>query len=122
MNGDLNDDFYPQELEILLAAVVTEILKHENPDRFLDWCREHLHKYYPNVSPDYFSTQQDHAKAVTSLGRVIWNAMPLPGNNFRPMPLPEPGRNSPCFCNSGMKYKNCCAREPSMPAFDSYFL
>lgn len=60
MNSKLNDDFYPQKLEILLAAAVTEILEHETPDRFLGWCREHLHKYYPSASPDHFATPQDH--------------------------------------------------------------
>lgn len=122
MNSKLNDDFYAQKLEILLAAAVTEILEHETPDRFLGWCREHLHKYYPSASPDHFATPQDHAAAVISLGRGIWNATPLPGNNFRPMPLPEPGRNNLCFCDSTKKYKHCCARQPSMPAFDSHLL
>ena len=122
MNGKLNDDFHPQELEVLLAAAVNEILKHETPDRFLDWCRDHLHKYYPGVSPEQFATPQDHAAAVIGLGRGIWNAMPLPRNNFRPMPLPEPGRNNHCYCHSGKKYKHCCARKPPLPAFDNHLL
>lgn len=24
---------------------------------------------------------------------------------------PEPGRNSPCYCKSGLKYKMCCGRQ-----------
>lgn len=40
----------------------------------------------------------------------IWNATPLPSNHYRPQPLPLPKRNDPCFCGSGRKYKQCCAR------------
>ena len=40
----------------------------------------------------------------------IWNGTPLPSNNYRPQPLPLPKRNDPCFCGSGRKYKQCCAR------------
>ena len=122
MNDNLNSEFYPQELENLFTAAVTEILKHEDPARFMDWCREHLHEFYSGASPGQFADEQDHARVVSALGRAIWNGMPLPGNNFRPTPLPEPGRNSPCFCNSGIKFKLCCARVPSLPDFDSHFL
>lgn len=31
----------------------------------------------------------------------------------RPANMPKPGRNDPCPCGSGIKYKKCCA-----PAFD----
>lgn len=122
MNNMLNDDLYPQELESLFVAAVTEILKHEDPDRFLDWCRKNLHKIYFSASPNQFADAQDQARVVAAMGRGIWDAMPLPGNNFRPKPLPEPGRNKPCFCGSGKKYKHCCARVSSLPAFDSHFL
>lgn len=50
-----------------------------------------------------------------NLGRAIWNATPLPTNDWRPRPLPAPGRNDPCPCGSGAKFKQCCANLPTIP-------
>ena len=44
--------------------------------------------------------------------------MPLPGNGFKPRPVAAPGRNDPCPCGSGAKYKTCCAQLPQFDAFD----
>jgi len=56
---------------------------------------------------------------AAQLGRSIWGATPAPHNDFRPQPLPKPGRNAPCPCGSGEKYKHCCARLPALPAMNS---
>jgi len=122
MNGNPHNDPFPLNLESLLKDVVNQVLEHEDPDRCLDWLREHLHEYYFSTGPEQFADPQDFSRMVTGLGRAIWNAIPLPGNNFRPRPLPEPGRNHPCPCGSGRKYKLCCARGPALPDFDSQFL
>ena len=42
----------------------------------------------------------------------------LPGEDETPLPAPvepihstdKPGRNAPCTCGSGKKYKQCCGR------------
>ncbi|MEC7724691.1 MAG: preprotein translocase subunit SecA [Planctomycetota bacterium] len=39
--------------------------------------------------------------------------LPKPPAPGRPAGMPKPGRNDPCPCGSGLKYKKCCA-----PAFD----
>ena len=35
-----------------------------------------------------------------------------PGDNPAPIPWP-PGRNEPCWCGSGRKYKKCCGAPSS---------
>lgn len=49
------------------------------------------------------------------MGRAMWNATPQPTHGFRLIKLPEPGRNDPCFCGSGRKFKHCCAGAPEFP-------
>lgn len=60
----------------------------------------------------YLNTDnEDELRCLARLFAIqIWNATPLPSNNYRPQPLPVPKRNDPCFCGSGRKYKQCCAR------------
>jgi len=50
------------------------------------------------------------AQAAWPLAISIWNAMPLPCNNYQPSPIAKPRRNEPCRCGSGRKFKQCCAR------------
>ena len=100
------------ELFDLIDAAVREILRHEDPERFLDWIRANARKLLP---ASIKHSDDGGAAASIALGRGIWNATPLPGNHFRPKPIPEPGRNDPCPCGSGRKYKQCCAR---LPQFD----
>lgn len=102
------------DLERFMRDSVTEILGHEDPSRFMDWARREI--------PDYLGRNPQIARMdtralgqlATVLARTIWNSTPLPGNDFRPRPLPAPGRNDRCDCGSGKKYKQCCAMVPSM--------
>jgi tetratricopeptide (TPR) repeat protein len=44
-------------------------------------------------------------------GMALWVAdhLPLPAQRFAARKLARPGRNEPCLCGSGLKYKHCCA-------------
>lgn len=112
---DLNEDEANALLENFISTCVTMLLREEDPEKFLTWMREHA----PSVFPEFFGQIIDPAmrpSAAYSFGRIIWNATPLPGNLFKPRPLPKPERNAPCACGSGMKYKHCCG-QADMPAF-----
>lgn len=107
MQKDSSDDT-PLDFQSLLQAAVSEALAHEDPERFMNWLREHIRDHETESSDGAWLD----APFVAVLGRSIWNALPLPGNGFKSRPLPEPGRNDPCFCGSGDKYKRCCAGTP----------
>ncbi len=93
--------------EDLLDYGVKRILDDEDPDAFLAWMQNVVPLILPElVQP--FAEAQVQQNFLLMLGRAIWNATPLPSNHFRPRPLPVPGRNDPCFCGSGRKYKQCC--------------
>ena len=47
-----------------------------------------------------------------SFGRRIWQARDLVINKGRPIPV---GRNDPCRCGRGGKYKHCCLRDDPVP-------
>ncbi|MCK0745696.1 SEC-C metal-binding domain-containing protein [Chromohalobacter nigrandesensis] len=43
-----------------------------------------------------------------ALAPLLWNETPLVRLDFDPEPLARPGRNEPCWCDSGRKTKECC--------------
>jgi tetratricopeptide (TPR) repeat protein len=105
----------PVDLERLLPAAVATAMRAAHFTAFQGWLRESLGRFAPKRS----QIHQDPALAgafALSFARAIWNALPLTATGSAPAPVVEPGRNEPCPCGSGQKYKRCCAQVPGMPA------
>ena len=98
----------PIDLERLTQDAVAEALNHEDPGKLLEWLRAAITDY---VSGDLVLPTDEpgpgRAMALV-MGYALWNALPLPGNDFKPQPLPKPKVNEPCPCGSGRKFKQCC--------------
>ncbi len=108
MDEEQIDEAQYEELSSFLQRAVSEALRMEDGEAFQAWMREEA----PRLLPDLFSRfPDDQARRSFTLefGRSLWNSIPLPGNGFRPRPIPQPERNDPCPCGSGRKYKKCCA-------------
>jgi len=118
MTPDDPSDHSPLDFERLLDDGVDRILEDEDPDRFLDWIRSAMGNYLVEPDSNDLASPDALGRVATLIGRSIWNATPLPGNNLRPRPIAEPGRNDPCICGSGRKYKRCCATEPQFPPIE----
>src|SRR5690554_7384927 len=43
-----------------------------------------------------------------ALAPELWSQTPLERLDFAAEPLARPGRNEPCWCDSGRKTKQCC--------------
>jgi len=98
------DDSFPLDLERLLPAAVTQILA---------WLYQHFDSFIRPANRELMDAGGWRSLA-TVFGIAMWNATPLPGNRFAPKPLPHPGRNDPCPCGSGRKFKRCCANAPGL--------
>jgi len=102
----------------LLDDSVSQILVNEDAEKYVQWVmHEIIHRI--EQRPGLFDSTDEAISLATNFGRSIWNAFPLPGNGFRPRPLPMPGRNDSCPCGSGRKFKRCCGHGPAPPGLDS---
>ncbi len=104
------------DLPALLADAAVAAMTLQQAGPFLDWLRTNLAQY---ATPGSQLERDDELRGAfaTALGRPLWNAMPLPRRGFLTEPIAEPGRNQPCPCGSGRKFKHCCARAPSLGPF-----
>lgn len=95
-------------LGFALGLATRVALGHAEAGPFLDWMREHGLKFFIEAEflPDL--PREDWPAVGTLLGRALWNHLPRPELGFKPAKLPEPGRNDPCPCGSGRKFKQCC--------------
>ncbi len=118
MTEETFDDETLSELETFFREAIGRILEREESGPFFAWVREEAAARMPRL----FGQLPDEAarrSSASEFGRTLWNSVPLPGNGFRPRPVPNPERNDPCPCGSGLKYKKCCASWGSdLPSFD----
>lgn len=118
MTGRMSRDEQIIDAEALLGDAVTVAMATQQSGPFLAWLSENLPDYLPPGSP--LERDPDLRRAFAfAFGRKIWNAMPLPRRGFLAEPIGEPGRNDPCPCGSGRKFKHCCARAPSLGAIEA---
>ena len=102
-----------EQFATILDDAVAEILSHEDSEQFLGWMRAQAHRYFGHLP---FVDAGGPPAMAAALGRAIWNSTPLPGNHFSPRRIDPPGRNDPCPCGSGRKFKQCCAGSPEFTA------
>ncbi|MFH1912961.1 MAG: SEC-C domain-containing protein [Pseudomonadota bacterium] len=114
MSHEFQDDMGMDILRLIEDAVGV-ILEHEDIGIFREWLLGHIRDYVTSGSSLSEMTSGEAEMMACGLVRDIWNAVPLPGNGFRPSLIPKPSRNEPCYCGSGKKFKQCCARLPETP-------
>lgn len=98
-----DDDF-----QFAVSTVVRIALMHDDAARFLAWMREHGARLFLGVMGQQDMPSEMQGPFASMLGMELWNHLPRPDNDFKPRKLREPGRNDPCICGSGLKYKQCC--------------
>src|SRR5690554_3583687 len=108
------------ELDFLLSVAGRQLAQSISAEDFLSW----IAQYGPDLAPQMNARVSPQSEADASffrlLGIEIYNLTPLPANNYKPSPIPKPGRNDPCLCGSGRKYKQCCQHQPAPPPLGNY--
>ena len=99
-------NFSENEFERLIDFAVQDVIEHEDFAHLSTGIKRFFTQSHnmPNTLIDM--SDSDSLASVIAL--TLWNAMPLPSNNYRPAPIDIPGRNQKCFCDSGKKAKHCC--------------
>lgn len=81
------------------SGALSAIRQQEHYPDFMTWVRD--------KGADAFNGNVATAQA---LAPILWSQTPLERLGFTCEPLATPGRNEPCWCDSGRKYKQCCYR------------
>ena len=100
----------------LIGQATAEAMRLEDFEALREWLREEAPKALPALAAEA-NSERGRKAGINAIATSIWNAAPLPSNGYLPRPLPAPGRNEPCPCGSGDKFKRCCGQVA--PAFPS---
>ncbi|AFL75302.1 tetratricopeptide repeat protein [Thiocystis violascens] len=106
-----------EHFELVIVHSVRQILTTPDADRFLAWARETIPSLL-GLSDTYLGKLESQ-RLATLLGTVIWNATPLPTNDFLPQPIAPLPPEAPCACGSGLRHRDCCGDLDEMPELSS---
>ncbi len=112
-------------IEQLMRHSVRWLLQDPDPQRFIEHLAQHGAKTFGGLFeavPGQSAAEAALRKAqfMRSFAWSIASMVPLPQQGYAPRRLPLPGRNQPCICGSGRKFKHCCARLfEAVPSFES---
>lgn len=120
MRPQAGAESHHEELSGLFGMCGKVLAKSGDPRAFLDWIAEHGPGFAPQLARGVDQRAGPLEHAFRAIGVAIFGAMPLPEAGFRPRRLPEPGRNDPCLCGSGRKYKHCCLELRGMLDLSGY--
>lgn len=82
---------------------VVRVQSPEQAERVMEVCSEHGWQVMVGIEPG-------EPEDLSDLHRLLGADGPDSGGaDSRPAPRAGPGRNSPCPCGSGRRYKRCCA-------------
>ncbi len=106
---DAATDTRSEAINELLRACARMLLDDDDVARFLDRLAFAGPIQYQELFDDHGEAELEHqARFFRSFGWSVAANMPLPAHGFRPRKLVPPGRNEPCLCGSGAKFKQCC--------------
>jgi hypothetical protein len=93
----------PQAHSEFLFPALRRLAEPATLPQFCDWfAAEFGQEILPDAAPEH------GARLVRVLARELWRITPDPARRWAARPLPKTGRNDPCFCGSGRKFKQCC--------------
>jgi uncharacterized protein YchJ len=95
------------EFRSFLAVCGRMIHKHPDPQAFVAWALESSPLLLTSMAAQ-LTDPVDSSRAFRMLAINVLKQMPVPTNRWQPKPLELPGRNDPCWCGSGDKFRACC--------------
>ncbi len=102
-----NDRSATDQWENFLTVCGGLVYRGTPAQEFLEWAAAYGHHLLPGIAPAT-ADPANVRKLLRSLAVQVWNQFPSPAHQWQPQTLHRPGRNEPCWCGSGDKFKRCC--------------
>lgn len=133
MNIDPDDSPAGLDAALLMSLSARWLLADPDPARYLDRLSSQGAMLFADAitddpaevaaAPARRILRADAPTVLRGLGWSALRAMPLPSLGWKPHRLQPPGRNEPCLCGSGAKFKHCCQRlVERFPRLDPIYL
>lgn len=116
MNTISPSDF-EQQIENLLSLAGREVCSDPSAEEFTTWFVRTAPKVMPALLAKIEPTPAEVNKFLRVAALNLFADLPQPAHDLQRVKQPRPGRNDPCTCGSGEKYKHCCGELVMPPLF-----
>lgn len=116
MNPISPSDF-EQQIENLLGLAGREVCSEPSAEDFVNWFRQTVPEVMPALLAQIEPTPEEVDKFLRVAALNLFADLPQPDHDLQRVSQPKLGRNNPCACGSGKKYKHCCGELVMPPLF-----
>lgn len=108
---------FEHQIETLLSLAGRQAVSNPSPEAFTQWFKLAV----PAVMPALLEQIPPEPKEIDRFLQIaalkLFADLPMPGHALQAVGQPKQGRNDPCACGSGQKYKHCCGANAMPPLF-----
>jgi tetratricopeptide (TPR) repeat protein len=108
---------FEHQIEMLLSLAGRQAVSNPTPVAFTQWFKFVVPKLMPALLEQIPPEPEEIDRFLRSAALNLFADLPMPGHGLQPVGQPKQGRNDPCACGSGQKYKHCCGANSMPPLF-----
>lgn len=116
MNAISPSDF-EQQIEHLLGLAGREMCSEPSAEDFAIWFSRTVPKVMPALLAKVDPAPEEVGRFLRMAALNLFAELPQPAHDLQRVRQASPGRNDPCSCGSGKKYKHCCGELAMPPLF-----
>lgn len=108
---------FEQQIEALLSLAGRQAVSNPTPAAFTQWFKLAVPKLMPALLEQIPPEPEEVDRFLRSAALNLLADLPMPGHGLQALGQARQGRNDPCACGSGQKYKQCCGAMAMPPLF-----
>ena len=99
---------FEQQIETLLSLAGRQAVSNPSPEAFTHWFKSTVPTVMPALLEQIPPEPEEIDRFLRSAALNLFADLPMPGHALQAAGQARQGRNDPCACGSGQKYKHCC--------------
>src|SRR5437867_286781 len=108
---------FEEQIELLLSLAGRQAVSNPTPAAFTQWFKLTVPKVMPALLEQIPPEPEELDRFLRSAALNLFADLPMPGHGLQALGQAKQGRNDPCACGSGQKYKHCCGAIAMPPLF-----
>ena len=105
------------QLEALLSLAGRQAASNPSPEAFTQWFKSVVPTVMPALLQQIPPEPEEIDRFLRFAALNLLADLPMPGHALQAVGQARQGRNDPCACGSGQKYKHCCGAMSMPPLF-----
>jgi len=108
---------FERQIEALLSLAGRQAVSNPTLLAFTQWFKLAMPNVVPALLAQIPPEPEEVDRFLRSAALSLWADLPMPGHGLQALGQSRQGRNDPCACGSGQKYKHCCGANAMPPLF-----